>query len=341
MAARSKGASQTGADASRDTENSCDPKPSSALAPTGEESSDPIFGRAPSKYATPAIPPGLHLVATPIGNLADITLRALATLRAADAIACEDSRVTAKLKSAYGLSAPLIPYHDHNAARAGPRLMERLERGDIVALVSDAGTPLVSDPGYRLVRDAIAAGIRVIAVPGPSAALAALVTSGLPTDRFLFAGFPPPRGAARRRALAELATVPATLVFFESPRRVGATLSDMAELLGPRPASVARELTKLHEEVRRGDLAGLARDFAGTAPRGEVVIVVGPPGPVAEIADADIDARLAAVLATGASLRDAAAAVAAETGRARREVYARALALRPSGGRGGDDDGHG
>jgi len=303
---------------------------------------------APSKYASPAIPPGLHLVATPIGNLADITLRALATLRAADAIACEDSRVTAKLKGAYGLTAPLVPYHDHNAARAGPKLMERLERGEIVALVSDAGTPLVSDPGYRLVRDAIAAGIAVIAVPGPSAALAALITSGLPTDRFLFAGFLPQRAQARRRALAELAAVPATLVFFESPRRLAATLADMAALLGPRPAAVAREMTKLHEEIRRGDLATLARAAAAAAPpRGECVIVIGPPGPAADATDAEIDARLGDALAEGASLRDAAARVAAETGRARRDVYARALALRPApagtGGAdvGGDDGGDG
>jgi len=327
-AARSKDASRTDAGASREIDKTCDRLPSSALEPTQDEGLDPNFAPGASKYASPAIPAGLHLVATPIGNLADITLRALATLRRADVIACEDSRVTGKLKAAFGLSAPLVPYHDHNAARAGPKLMERLERGEIVALVSDAGTPLVSDPGFRLVRDAIEAGIAVMAVPGPSAALAALVTSGLPTDRFLFAGFLPSRAQARRRALAELASVPATLVFFESPKRLARSLADMADTLGPRQAAVTRELTKLHEEIRRGDLAALAAEFAaGGAPRGEVTVVIAPPGAPVAADDDEIDARLGRALAGGASVRDAAAAVAADTGRARRAVYARALAL--------------
>jgi len=341
MPARSKGVSGSRAGASREVEKNCDRSLSSAHKSNHGDGPDPNFGPGTSKYASPPVPPGLHLVATPIGNLADITLRALATLRRADVIACEDSRVTAKLKAAYGLTAPLVPYHEHNAARAGPRLMQHLERGEIVALVSDAGTPLISDPGFRLVRDAIAAGVAVIGVPGPSAALAALVVSGLPTDRFLFAGFLPPRAQARRRALAELAAVPATLVFFESPRRLAAALADMADVLGARAAVVARELTKLHEEVRRGDLAALARAAAeGKAPRGEVAIVVAPPGPAEQPADSDIDARLLQALAEGASLRDAAARVAAETGQARRAVYGRALALRADGGteggRGGD-----
>jgi len=347
MAARSQGASRTEAGASREPDKTCDRSPSSAAAPTRGDRADPIFGSGASKHASPAIPPGLHLVATPIGNLADITLRALATLRRADVIACEDSRVTGKLKAAYGLNAPLVPYHDHNAARAGPKLMERLERGEIVALVSDAGTPLVSDPGFRLVRDAIAAGVAVVAVPGPSAPLAALVASGLPTDRFLFAGFPPPREHARRRMLAGLASAPATLVFFESPRRLARSLADMADALGPRQAVVAREMTKLHEEMRRGDLATLAAAFAAAAPpRGEVTIVIAPPGAPPEAGDDEIDARLADALADGASRRDAATRVAGETGRARRAVYARALALQAAGepnegGHDGTDGGDG
>jgi 16S rRNA (cytidine1402-2'-O)-methyltransferase len=328
MAARSKSASQTGAGASREIDKTCDPLPSSADAPTQDEGLDPSFEPGASKYASPAIPAGLHLVATPIGNLADITLRALATLRRADIIACEDSRVTGKLKAAFGLSAPLFSYHDHNADRAGPKLMEHLERGEIVALVSDAGTPLVSDPGFRLVRSAIEAGIAVIAVPGPSAALAALVASGLPTDRFLFVGFPPSRTQARRRALAELATAPATLVIFESPKRLARSLADMADALGPRQAAVTRELTKLHEEIRRGSLVELAAHYAAAAPpRGEVTIVIAPAGPPGEAGDDEIDARLERVMGKGASVRDASATIATETGRSRRAVYARALAI--------------
>ena len=281
-----------------------------------------------SKLKTVAVEPGLHLVATPIGNLADITLRALATLARADAIACEDTRVTGKLRSAFGLTAKLIPYHDHNAARAGPEIIGRLKDGQIVALVSDAGTPLISDPGYRLVGAAIAAGIDVVSVPGPSAALAALVASGLPTDRFLFAGFLPARRAARRAALAELAFVPATLIFYESPNRLAASLADLAEMLGGRPAAVARELTKLHEEVRRAPLPMLAAAYGAEAtPKGEIVIVVGPPAAAPEAGDDAVDRLLRAALKkTG--VRDAAAGVAAATGRARRDVYARALALK-------------
>lgn len=270
--------------------------------------------------------PGLYLVATPIGNAGDITLRALDILRAADVVACEDTRVTGKLLALLGIKAPLTAYHEHNAERARPALLARLRRGEVVALVSDAGMPLVSDPGYRLVRECIAEGLPVTTVPGPSAALAALALSGLPCDRFLFAGFLPNRSAARRTALQELAAVPASLIFFESPRRVQESLADMLAVLGARNAAVARELTKLYEEVRRGPLAELVAHYAEAGPpRGEVVIVVGPPQ-AAETAQADVDALLRDELAH-ASVRDAVAAVVAMTGLPKREVYQRAVAL--------------
>jgi 16S rRNA (cytidine1402-2'-O)-methyltransferase len=270
----------------------------------------------------------LSLVATPIGNLGDITLRALETLRAADAIACEDTRVTAKLLARHGIERPLIAYHEHNARRMEPLLVRRMAEGARVALVSDAGTPLLSDPGEGLVRAAIAAGIPVTALPGPSAALAALSLSGLPAERFLFAGFPPARSGERRRFLAGLATVPATLIFYEAPHRLAESLADMAAVFGARQAAIGRELTKLHEEVRRGGLASLARDIADAqAPRGELVIVVAPPGEAAEEgAGPDLDAVLRDALAR-LSLRDAVAEASAITGLSRKEVYARALEL--------------
>jgi 16S rRNA (cytidine1402-2'-O)-methyltransferase len=268
-------------------------------------------------------------VATPIGNLADITLRALDLLSKADVIACEDTRVTRRLLSAHGLRARLTAYHEHNAERMRPRLIERIKCGEAVALVADAGTPLISDPGYKLVADVAAAGLPVIAVPGASAALAALLVSGLPSDRFLFAGFLPAKAAARRKALAELATVPATLIVYESARRLAATLADMASALGPRPAAVARELTKLHEEVRRGSLDALAAHYQEAGPpRGEVVVVTGPPAETPKEIDVDdLDARLRAAL-TRTSLRDAVATVTAATGLPRQRVYARALEVR-------------
>jgi 16S rRNA (cytidine1402-2'-O)-methyltransferase len=270
--------------------------------------------------------PGLVIVATPIGNARDITLRALDVLRQADAIACEDTRVTGKLMSRYGIETPLVAYHEHNAPRMRPVLLDRLARGETIALVSDAGTPLVSDPGYKLVCAAIDAGIPVNAVPGASAALAALVTSGLPPDRFLFAGFLPSRSAARRTELHELSGVRATLIFFESTGRLAETLADMAAVLGSREAVVARELTKLYEELRRGSLAELQTHYTDAGPpKGEIVILVGPP-PAAEATDESIDAALRAALAA-ASLRDAVAAVTADLGAPRRRVYARALLL--------------
>ena len=282
-----------------------------------------IAGQA---FEAPALPGGLYVVATPIGNLRDITLRALEILGSADLVACEDTRVTRKLFDHYGLSAPLIAYHDHNAETARPRILAKLAAGEAVALVSDAGTPLISDPGYRLVREAVAAGHPVTAAPGPSSALMALTVAGLPTDRFFFEGFLPAKETARRARIAELARIPSSLVLFESGPRLAATLADLAAGLGAREAAIARELTKLHEEVRRGDLASLAADYAaGAETRGEIVIVIAPPAPEQPGAE-DIDALLNAALAR-ASLKDAVAEVASVTGEPRRAVYARALTL--------------
>lgn len=281
--------------------------------------------------------PGLYVVATPIGNIRDMTLRGLDVLAAVDAVVCEDTRVTGKLLKVYGIKAlQVIAYHEHNAAAIRPGLLRRLAAGEALALTSDAGTPLISDPGYKLVREAADSGIAVFALPGASASLAALVSSALPTDRFMFAGFLPPRRAARRKALAELATVRTTLIFFESTRRLAASLADMAAVLGPRPAAVGRELTKLHEETRRDTLGALAEHYKNAGPpKGEAVVVVGPPA--GEVAVADIDAMLGQAL-DGMSVRDAAAAISTASGRPRREVYARALeiaaARRESGGGG-------
>ena len=286
---------------------------------------DSAEGRPPRPGSKPA--PGLYLVATPIGNMGDITYRAVETLTAADLVACEDTRVTGGLMTRLGLDRPLFPYHEHNAERARPVLLARLKEGAVVALVSDAGTPLVSDPGYRLVQACVAEGIAVTALPGASAAVTALQLSGLPNDRFLFAGFLPSRATARRQALRELAAVPATLIFYESPNRLDGSLADMAAVLGPRAAAVARELTKLHEEVVRGDLPVLAARYAEAPPRGEVVVVVAPPAGQSPATADDLDSRLARAMADGASLKDAAALVAAETGHPRRDVYARALRL--------------
>jgi 16S rRNA (cytidine1402-2'-O)-methyltransferase len=267
----------------------------------------------------------LALVATPIGNLGDISARGLETLRAADLIACEDTRVTGNLLAKFDIRRPTLPYHDHNAETMRPKLMERLLQGQTVALVSDAGMPLISDPGYKLVRAATEAGIAVTVIPGPSAPLAALVLSGLPSDRFLFAGFLPVKDGARRETLRELKSVPATLLFFETGPRLADSLATCADVLGDRPAAVARELTKLHEEVRRDTLGALARHYAESgAPKGEIVVVIGPPLP--EEQAFDVDAALESALRSMA-VKEAATAVAAASGRPRREIYARALAL--------------
>ena len=277
--------------------------------------------------AAPPLAPGLYVVATPIGNLGDVTLRALATLAAADVVACEDTRVTAVLLRRYGIAAKTVAYHEHNAARQRPKLLAMLAEGQSVALVSDAGTPLVSDPGYRLVVEAKAAGHAVTAIPGASAVMAALATAGLPTDAFLFAGFLPPKTAARTKRLKELARVPATLVFFESPQRLADSLADMTAGLGERSAAVARELTKAFEETRNGTLAELAAAYAGSAaPKGEIVVVVGPPAEEAASAE-DADAILASLL-EDRPVGEAAAEAAAITGLPRRELYKRALQLK-------------
>ena len=300
------------------------PEPIDAPAASKPDADDALDGPLPGQGRLPA---GLYIVATPIGNRRDITLRAVDTLCAADLIACEDTRVSGPFVRALGAVAPLVAYHDHNAARVRPKLLERLAEGLAVALVSDAGTPLVSDPGYRLVADCLAREIAVTTLPGPSAPLAALVLSGLPSDRFLFAGFLPPKAGARASALAEVAGVPATLLFFETAPRLADSLEQMVAVLGDRPAAVARELTKLHEEIRRGSLASLAAHYRVSGPpRGEIVVVVGPPPPAEAPGHDEVDRRLRQALAT-MRVKDAATAVASATGLPRRDVYARALAI--------------
>ncbi len=275
----------------------------------------------------PPLAAGLYVVATPIGNLGDVTLRALSVLAAADAILAEDTRVSRTLLARYGLKTPLSPYHEHNAAEARPRALRRIAEGQALALISDAGTPLVSDPGFKLVAEAVTSGLAVTAAPGASAALTALCVAGLPTDRFFFEGFLPPRSAARRERINALAAVPGTLVIYEAPSRLAETLRDLAAELGPRPAAVARELTKLHEEVRRGRLDALAAEFAdGEAPRGELVVVVGPPQMREAVDGAALDREIVEALLS-LSVKDAAAAVAAKHGLPRRQIYARALAI--------------
>ena len=271
--------------------------------------------------------PGLYVVATPIGNLRDITLRALEVLRDANLVLCEDTRVTLKLLERHNLSPKLLAYHDHNAASVRPRVLAELEKGAAVALVSDAGTPLVSDPGFKLVEATIEADHRVFPIPGASAALAALVTAGLPSDRFFFEGFLPPKSGARKTRLAELRAIPATLIFYESGPRLADSLADMSATLGVRSAAVCRELTKAYEEVRRGSLAEVASHYeAAGAPKGEIVVVVSPPGEEAPLDHADLDRKIEAALKK-LSLKDASAAIASETGLPRKEIYARALAL--------------
>ena len=268
------------------------------------------------------------MVATPIGNLRDITLRALDILGAAGAVYAEDTRVARKLLDAYSLRPRLAAYHEHNAEAARAEILALLDEGKAVALISDAGTPLVSDPGYKLARAVIEAGHRVFPIPGASASLAALVVSGLPSDRFLFVGFLPAKAGARREALEGLAAIDATLIFYESGPRLAESLADMAAALGPRPAAVARELTKLFEETRRDTLAALAAhyDEAG-APKGEIVVVVGPPEAAPEASDEVLDAYLAEAL-TRLSVKEAAHAAAAELRVSRNRAYTRALVIR-------------
>src|ERR1700689_1492981 len=268
-----------------------------------DDSGERQFVVAGQPIAAAKLAPGLYVVATPIGNLGDITLRALNALAGADLIACEDTRVTRKLLDRYAIATPLTPYHEHNAAQARPALLRQLADGAAIALVSDAGTPLISDPGFKLVRAAHDAGYAVTTVPGASSLLAALAVAGLPTDQFLFAGFLPPKAAARRSRIAELGRIPATLVLFETGPRLGGTLADLAGRLGPREATVCRELTKLHEEIRRGDLDTLAQNCAASELRGEIVLVIGPPPAQADVSAGDADDLLRPAMAP-APLKD-------------------------------------
>jgi 16S rRNA (cytidine1402-2'-O)-methyltransferase len=271
---------------------------------------------------------GLYIIATPIGNARDITLRALETLHTADVIVCEDTRVTSKLLAIHDITRPLMAYHEHNAKRAGPKIIERLKHGEIVALVSDAGTPLISDPGFRLIQACIEENIYATHLPGASSVLTSLVLAGLPTDRFLFAGFPPNKTVKRMSFFEDLKPVQATLVFLESPKRLAKSLSDMTRVFGSRKAAVGRELTKKFEEIRRGYLSELGDNYKqASAPKGEVTIVVAPPKvSETEAPPEEIDRLLKNALAS-ASLKDAVSSVAATTGASKRDVYARALEL--------------
>jgi 16S rRNA (cytidine1402-2'-O)-methyltransferase len=272
--------------------------------------------------------PGLYLVATPIGNLGDISLRALSVLARADLIAAEDTRHSRKLLTHFGVARELTPYHEHNAAKERPQLISRIKAGQSVALISDAGTPLISDPGYKLVREALDQDLMVTSIPGASATLAALTMSGLPTDTFLFAGFLPPKSGPRKTRLEQLRDVPATLVYFEASSRLTKTLADMAQILGPRESAVAKELTKLHETLARGTLDELAAGFATEDElKGEFVIVVAPSPPKAtEMGDAEILAELKLALKRG-SFRDAVRDVAEARGLKRARVYELGLTL--------------
>ena len=270
--------------------------------------------------------PGLYIVATPIGNLGDLSPRAADVLARADVLAVEDSRVTAGLLRHIGVKRPMLPYHDHNAEGVRPGLVERMAR-EAVALVSDAGTPLISDPGYKLVRDARAAGHLVVTIPGPCAAIAALTLAGLPTDRFLFLGFLPPKAKARADAITEIAGVRATLVLYESGPRLAACLSALAEGLGDREAAVTREISKRFEEAVTGTLSTLAARYADAPPRGEIAIVVAPPGEPPAASEDDGDAALTEAL-TRLPASQAAGEVAKRLGLDRKALYARALAMK-------------
>jgi 16S rRNA (cytidine1402-2'-O)-methyltransferase len=299
---------------------------------TQQASGNASFFIGQSTFPAPPLEPALYLVATPIGNLADITIRALQVLAAADIVACEDTRVTRVLLERYGIRRRTSAYHEHNADKVGPKLIAELEAGRSVALASDAGTPLVSDPGHRLVEAAIGAGIKVVPIPGASAVLAALAVSGLPSDAFFFAGFLAVKEGQRRTRLEELKAVPGTLVFFESPRRLAATLGAMQETLGDREAAVCRELTKTFEEARRGTLAELAAHYEeADTPKGEIVICVGPPGE-AEPASAEDTDRLLLSLAAEMGASRAAGEAARMTGTKKADLYRRLMELKGDAG---------
>lgn len=291
-------------------------------------------GRAGHTSGTMALEPGLYVAATPIGNLKDVTFRVVETLGEADLILCEDTRHTAKLCAAYDIRTPREAYHDHNADEVRPRILARLQEGAAIALVSDAGTPLISDPGYKLVREARDLGIKVIPLPGPSALIAALSAGGAPTDRFSFAGFPPAKSAARETFFRDLARADGSLVFYETAPRLAESLAAMAAAFGDRRAAVARELTKMHEEIREGLLADLAREFAAHPPKGELVVIVHPRPEEPEAGAEDIDAFLAKALAV-MSVKDAAAAAADALGVPRKDAYARAVEMKAIAIKGG------
>lgn len=305
------------------------------MVPTGKRSENAqardeavsaAVGHEFARQLAPPLPGGLYLVATPIGNLGDITLRALAVLARADVIYCEDTRHSAKLLNHFAIRAPTRPLHDHNEDAELPRILSDLEARKAVAVISDAGTPLISDPGFKLVRAAAAARLPVTAVPGASAALTAMAVSGLPTDAFFFAGFLPPKSAARRSRLAEIAGIAGSLIVFEAPQRLRASIADMADVLGDRPAVVMRELTKLHEEVVRAPLAELASGADFEEVKGEIVVVIGPPGR-ADVSDDEILARLADALQTH-RLKDAANLVAGVLGVPKGRVYSLGLRIK-------------
>jgi len=293
---------------------------------------DPAYLIKGQRFPAPTPPPGLYVVATPIGNLGDITIRALQILAGSNRIACEDTRITRRLLDRFGIETPMTAYHDHSAPAVRRRLLDRLDAGEAIALVSDAGTPLLSDPGFKLVEEAISAGHAVVPIPGPSSLTAALCAAGLPSEAFFFAGFLPAKAAARKTRLRELANIPATIIILESPKRLAASLADMAAVLGgERPAALCREMTKLHETFDRKSLSELAAHYAGKPVKGEIVLVIGPPDPATPVlSQAAIEALLAEALGRG-GVRDAADRVAADTGLSRRNLYQRALALERKG----------
>ena len=302
------------------------PTPTST-PPAVSNEKDRTYSISGQVLTAPKAVPGLHLVATPIGNLGDITIRALETLAGVDVIACEDTRISRRLTERYCISAVLKQYHEHNAAAARPKILERLAQGGSIALISDAGTPLISDPGFKLVREVYEAGHDVIALPGPSSVLAALTLAALPTDRFYFEGFLPSKQMARRARITELSRIDATLVMFDSGNRVQETLQDLALIMPERDAAICRELTKMHQEIRRASVSDLAKVAGELETRGEFVLVIGPPAADAQtISQNDLDEMLRAALLRE-SVKDAVAQAMEVSGRPRREIYARALEL--------------
>ena len=299
-----------------------------SLPADGRTAAETSAAQSAKQHARQQLEPGLHIVSTPIGNLRDITLRALDTLAAADEVLAEDTRVARKLLDAHGIRAKLSAYHDHNGAERRPGLIEKLKNGATIALISDAGTPLVSDPGWKLAREAALEGVRIIPVPGASAMLAGLVSSALPSDRFMFCGFLPVKSGQRKREAETLKAVPATLIFYEGGSRLAACLADLSDVLGhDREASVARELTKLFEETRRGTLQDLAKHYAEAGPpKGEIVILIGPPAET-EVDQSTLDAALIEALQT-MPVKQAANMVAEAFGLSKREAYQRALTLK-------------